>query len=128
MTFKDVVSYLLQSLEVGQVDEQNRIVQYNFHGTAATLSRSTLLLFRTAERGALWLIRREYFRFEQELSPEEIRLVYKVLRREVKRATLPPELGTDYLEEVRQEAVAMLDQVIGQHQYLRQLLERRQQA
>lgn len=128
MTFRDVINHLLQSLEVGQVNEKDEVVPYQYHGSANETSLQVRLVFRTVERGVRYLKKHEHFSFDQTLTDMEIRVVYDAFIAQVAKATLPEQLGKEYMAEIRQEARDLIEEVIDQHRHLRARLNKRVSA
>lgn len=125
MTLLGAVSYLLQMLEIGQVDERGVIELYHVHDQANGPSLPARLIFRTVERGIRVLTGRQHLTLDQELTDRQLRMLHVTLQRELRRATLSERLGEDYMREIREEALGLLREAIGQHQYLCRLLHER---
>lgn len=120
MTFREAVSFLLQTLEIGHVDEKDNVVQYKYAG--AEPSFASALLFQTVERGIHILIKRSRYSWDEVLTDDDLELLYEELSRQLNHATLPKELGQEQIDEFRQEALSLLDDVIAGHKHLRQLM------
>lgn len=122
MTFREAVNYLLNTLEIGLVDEHDQVVQYKYHGSGTDASLASLLLFRTVERGVRILIKRSHFTWDEVLTDDDLELLYEEFVGQLGRSTLPKELGEEQIEEYRAEALRLLNDVIAGHKRLRWLM------
>ncbi len=126
LTLRDVVNVTLHMLEIGQVDGHGDLVWYVFRGPTKDLPLADQLVFRTIERSVHWLKKHEHYGFNQELTDDDIQLIYNTFRSQVVRATLPTIDDDASIEEIRQQAIERLEGVIKQHERFRFLLHQRE--
>ncbi len=111
MTFRKTIDYVLGALEIGEVNEKGQIVLYSSHGVTTEHSPSELLIFLMVKGGAESLIEQGRFSFNQQLSPHQAQLLYRLLRRQLIYSTMLDTPKGQYNSEDRHEAVRLLGQV-----------------
>lgn len=125
MELRAVTQYLLQTLEIGDVNEHGKVACYQLNGRDIELRPAAQLVLRAVRVGLRHLIGRDGYTLSQVLTDEDINRVYQDLRQTVQTLRHPNDMPKYFQDDLRTEATALLEEAIDQHTHLRQLLTKR---
>lgn len=112
-TFEGVVNTLLHMLQIGDIDRSHNVRAYRLQHTTTEPHLWQQLIIQTLQRSVDALIEGKHYTYDQRLSPDKIRKLYKLFVRQVKQAKLDENMPDLDVAEIQEEALSNLKEVMA---------------